>query len=158
MTTEKKTFQPLLLNDVCLIYERLHKNNLVSFPLTEEGRNKVEALIATINSEYFGKTIYVSSEERAVAYLYFLIKDHPFTDGNKRTAVVALLILCELNGLELNRKDFPLDALAIFIEKIEEEDHHKVIQTLAKQIFVFLHKHSNSFASESLVDFPHDSR
>jgi len=135
MTAVKKTFQPILSSDICLTYELLHKNNLVSFPLTKEWRDKVEALVATINSSYFGKVIYDSTEEKAVAHLYFLIKDHPFTDGNKRTAVLVFEILCDLNQLKPNYKLLPLDALAVFIEKTQEEDHHKVIRIIADQLF-----------------------
>ena len=34
----------------------------------------------------FGEPLYRTREEKAANLLYFLVKDHPFTDGNKRTA------------------------------------------------------------------------
>lgn len=70
-----------------------------------------------------------------IAYLYFLIKDHPFTDGNKRTASLVFLTLCDINALFPRYGDFSLDELAVFIEKAKEVDHQKVIKELAKSIF-----------------------
>ncbi|OGY99141.1 MAG: hypothetical protein A2945_04240 [Candidatus Liptonbacteria bacterium RIFCSPLOWO2_01_FULL_52_25] len=136
MTSAKKTFQPVTLSGVCLIYELLHKNGFVSFPLTGGGKQKVDALVANINGSYFGVTPYETAELRAVAYLYFLIKDHPFTDGNKRTASLVFEVVCEMNSLKPNYQDFTLDALAVFIEKTREPDHQDVIRKLAKELFL----------------------
>ena len=131
----KKTFQPVLSKDVCLIYELLYRRGFVSFPLTKEGQAGIDAVVASINGVYFGQNIYQTAEEKAVAYLYFLIKDHPFTDGNKRTAVLIFEIICRINDLRPNYKDAPLDAVAVFIEKTSEPDHHLVISALAKILF-----------------------
>src|SRR4051812_46317419 len=121
MMQAKKTFQPVTSNEVCQIYELLLKNNLVSFPITRDGFLKIDSLVANINGTYFDTEIYNSAELKSVAYLYFLIKDHPFTDGNKRTAVLVFSILCELNNLSINR-NLNLDEVAVYIEKIQEQD------------------------------------
>ena len=36
----------------------------------------------------------------AAAYLFYLCKNHPFVDGNKRAALGACLVFLRLNGLE----------------------------------------------------------
>src|SRR3989338_3340267 len=135
MTSAKKTFQPVTLSGVCLIYELLHKNGFVSFPLTGGGKQKVDALVANINGSYFGVTPYETAELRAVAYLYFLIKDHPFTDGNKRTASLVFEVACDINDLRPNFKDFTLDQLAVFIEKIKDDNHQEIIRTISDLLF-----------------------
>jgi|SRR3989344_4400820 len=135
MMQEKKSFQPLTSNDVCQIYELLNKQGLVSFPITEIARNKVDSLVSSITGSYFGHEIYSSVEEKAVAYLYFLIKDHPFTDGNKRTASLTFSTLCELNGLNPYYEEIGLDELAVFIEKIQGSEHHEAIKMLADSLF-----------------------
>lgn len=122
-------------SDVCQTYELLHKEGLISFPLTEEAQHKVESLVATITGTYFGIQPYPTDEEKAVAYLYFLIKNHPFIDGNKRTASLVFSIVCKLNNLSPNYRDLGLDALAVFIEKIQEQDHQKVIYLIARVLF-----------------------
>ena len=96
---------------------------------------KIEAIVANISNTYFGNEIYSTSEEKAVAFLYFLIKDHPFTDGNKRTASLIFEVVCDINNLTPNFKDFTLDQLAVFIEKIRDDEHQVIIKTIAELIF-----------------------
>src|SRR5271155_2334370 len=91
MMKEKKIYQPVTSKNICRAYELLQSKNLVSFPITEEAKRKVEAIVGNINNPHFKVEIYETIEEKAVAYLYFLIKDHPFTDGNKRTACLVFL-------------------------------------------------------------------
>ena len=68
------------------------------------------ALVANINATYFGVGAYSSIEEKAVAYMYFIIKDHPFIDGNKRTAVVTFKAISDINNLRFSsKKYFSLD-------------------------------------------------
>ena len=135
MMKEKRIFQPVSSKDVCLTYELLLKRKFISFPLTDEGRAKADAIVANITAHYFGEEIYKSNEEKAIAYLYFLIKDHPFTDGNKRTASLVFEIVCELNELRPHYENYTLDVLAVYIEKVQEKNHQNVIRLLSEIIF-----------------------
>jgi prophage maintenance system killer protein len=135
MTKGKKPFQPLESKGVCQIYKLLVKSRLVSFPITLESKNKVDAIVASISNLHFGNEIYKTSEEKSVAYLYFLIKDHPFTDGNKRTASLAFEVVCALNDLHPNYHDIGLDAWAVYVEKVQEVDHQKTIRLIAEVLF-----------------------
>ncbi|MCK5591623.1 MAG: Fic family protein [Candidatus Pacebacteria bacterium] len=92
--------------------------------------------MSNINSSYFGVQSYPTKEERVVAYLYFIIKDHSFTDGNKRTASLSFEIICELNNLEPDYHDFSLDQLAVFVEQIKPQDHQLFIHQLMDILFV----------------------
>ena len=134
---ERKTFQPVPPRSVCRIYELLHERELISFPLTRSGEERVSSIVATITGSYFGQEIYTSSQEKAVAYLYFLIKDHPFTDGNKRTASLVFSVVCDINELvpEFGNGNPTLDELAVFIERVREIDHQSVIRQIAKLLF-----------------------
>lgn len=134
MTQAKKIFQPLTSKSVCQIYELLHDRKFVSFPLNQDSELKVDGIVANINGSNFGIENYKTFEEKAVAYLFFLIKDHPFMDGNKRTAVIAFSVICALNDLRINI-EIHLDALAVFIERIKEENHQTVIRMIALNIF-----------------------
>ena len=134
MTQEKKTFQLLTSKDVCQIYELLLEDKLVSFQLNSESIEKVDTIVANINATYFNVATYSTPEEKAVAYLYFIIKDHPFIDGNKRTAVLTFRVACRLNEL-IASKEISLDSLAVYIEKTQEQDHHFVIRAIAMLLF-----------------------
>jgi len=136
----RKKFQPLSSKDVCLIYQSLVSAGEVSFPLTEGAQLKTDALVANINGANFGVPHYQSAEEKTVAYLYFIIKNHPFTDGNKRTALIAFTTLVELNELKFSDSYFgsqeSLEMLPILVEKIKLEDHQELIKLLSQALFV----------------------
>jgi len=133
---EKNKFQQLTSKNICEIYKLLHKNKLVSFSLTQDAEHKIEALVENINGISYGIPHYPTPNEKVVAYLYFLTKNHPFTDGNKRTASLSFEIICDLNSLNPNYKDFTLDELVVFVEKIREKDHQLTIKTIANNLFV----------------------
>lgn len=135
MILGKRVFRPLTSRDICRIYELLHERSLVSFPITNQSINKIDALVSSIINKHYEKEFYPSIEQKVVAYLYFIIKDHPFTDGNKRAAVLSFEVLCDINNLKLKYSDIQLDALAVFVEKITDNDHQKIIQLLSDFLF-----------------------
>ena len=135
MMKEKKKFQQLTSENICTIYRLLYKERFVSFPAEECSTAKAEALVASVNSAYFGKEIYASHEEKAVAYLYFIIKNHIFIDGNKRTACLSFSIVCDLNNLQPNYRDFTLDELAISLEQYKGKNYQQLIGAVAELLF-----------------------
>lgn len=52
----------------------------------QESGEKFKAILGNIYQRFTGKELYSSLEEEAAHLLYFIIKDHPFIDGNKRIA------------------------------------------------------------------------
>lgn len=48
--------------------------------------------------------------EMAAAYMYYLVRDHPFVDGNKRTGAVAALVFLEMNDIGILVDEEGLDA------------------------------------------------
>lgn len=91
--------------------------------------------MANINGKTFGVERYATVEEKIVAYLYFIIKNHPFTDGNKRTAVLVFLVLGRMNDLRQHLENYDLDALSVFLEAYKGDDHQRLIQVVADTIF-----------------------
>jgi death-on-curing protein len=47
----------------------------------------------------------------AAAYLFHVVRDHPFVDGNKRTGAVAAIVFLHLNGLRLEAREADLETL-----------------------------------------------
>ena len=60
----------------------------------------LESAVAATRATLKGKSIYASLTEIAAACLYYLCRNHPFLDGNKRTALGACLVFLRLNGVE----------------------------------------------------------
>ena len=51
-------------------------------------------------STFGGKSPFTDIIEVAAAYLFYLCGNHPFVDGNKRTAMAAAIVFLRLNGIE----------------------------------------------------------
>jgi death-on-curing protein len=60
----------------------------------------LESAVAAPQATFGGSSIYASLEEMAAAYLFFLCRNRPFVDGNKRVALGSCLLILRLNGLE----------------------------------------------------------
>lgn len=67
-------------------------------------------IIGAIHQTFGGQDLYPSIEEKAANLLYFVIKDHPFSDGNKRIGSFLFLLFLQMNGL-LGKKHFDNKAL-----------------------------------------------
>ncbi len=69
-----------------------------------EHSDGLAAILGNIEQTFGGKALYPSVEERAAALLYFVIKNHPFTDGNKRIGSLLFVHFLDKNGC-LSRPD-----------------------------------------------------
>jgi death-on-curing protein len=66
----------------------------------------LESAVAAPQSSFGGKSPYQDLPELAAAYLFYICRNHPFIDGNKRAALGACLVFLRLNGIE-PREDGP---------------------------------------------------
>ena len=62
--------------------------------------NLLASAVLTPQSSLGGKSPYADIVEVAAAYLFYICKNHPFLDGNKRTAMMACIVFLRLNGIE----------------------------------------------------------
>jgi prophage maintenance system killer protein len=90
-----------------------------------ERSDGVAAILGNIEQTFGGTPLYPSVEERAAALLYFVIKDHPFTDGNKRVGSLLFVHFLDKNGC-LRRPDgtlrFDSNALVAIALLVAESD------------------------------------
>jgi death-on-curing protein len=62
--------------------------------------NLLASAVLTPQSSFGGKSPYADLVEIAGAYLFYLCGNHPFIDGNKRTAMMAAVVFLRLNEIE----------------------------------------------------------
>jgi death-on-curing protein len=60
----------------------------------------LESAVAAPQASFRGESVYADLVEVAAAYLFFLCRNHPFVDGNKRAALGACIVFLRLNGIE----------------------------------------------------------
>ena len=75
----------------------------------------LEAILGNIEQTMFGQPLYNSREAKAAHLLYFLVKDHPFTDGNKRIGSLLFLLYLKQEGVEHRLNPQALTALTLLI-------------------------------------------
>lgn len=60
-----------------------------------------------------GQYIYKTTKAKAAKLGYFLIKNHPFIDGNKRIGILVMMTFLEINGIEIDCTDEELIILGL---------------------------------------------
>jgi prophage maintenance system killer protein len=78
--------------------ELLTKGEATDIFGNEQG-DGLAGIVGAIRQTFGGRDLYSSVEEKAAHLLYFMIKDHPFTDGNKRIGSFLFLYFLQINGL-----------------------------------------------------------
>jgi death-on-curing protein len=61
-------------------------------------RGLLESAVAAPQASIGGKPLIVDRIEVGAAYLFYLCRNHPFADGNKRAALAAALVFLLVNG------------------------------------------------------------
>ena len=99
--------------------------------------DEFEGIIKNIYQTFGGRDLLASPQEKAANLIYYIIKDHPFSDGNKRIGsfmFVLFLSKCKLlfksNG-ERKMSDNALVALALFIAQSEPKQKDMVVNLIA---------------------------
>ncbi len=93
-------------------------------------------LIGAVQQSFGGQDVYPSVEEKAAHLLYFVIKDHPFSDGNKRIGSFLFMLFLQKNGL-LNARSFDnraLVALALLTAASESGQKQLMIRLIMNLI------------------------
>jgi death-on-curing protein len=84
------------------IVREIHAEALRKFGGSDGVRdeNLLASAVLTPQSSFGGKSPYADLVEIAGAYLFYLCGNHPFIDGNKRTAMMAAIVFLRLNEIE----------------------------------------------------------
>jgi death-on-curing protein len=80
----------------------IHAEAIVKFGGSDGVRDMalLESAVAAPQASFGGNSPYADLTEVAAAYLFYLCRNHPFIDGNKRAALGACLVFLRLNGIE----------------------------------------------------------
>jgi death-on-curing protein len=73
----------------------------------------LESAIAMPNASFGGDFLHENIFLMAAAYLFHISKNHPFVDGNKRTAFVCMDVFLRINGYKLKSDTKSLEKLVI---------------------------------------------
>lgn len=80
-------------------------------------RNLLESALAMPRASAGGQYVHPDLAHMAAAYLFHIIRNHPFVDGNKRVALVAAMVFLMLNGEKVEVEQETLYAVTMSAAK-----------------------------------------
>ena len=94
--------------------------------------------VAAIFQSFDGRELYATVPEKAANLLYFVIKDHPFYDGNKRIGALLFVLFLTINDYHLAANgetkisDRALTAIALLIAESEPKEKELIVGLVCK--------------------------
>lgn len=140
---ENITYEISYKNAVSAIKElkiQLIKNKQASNLFGNQKDENFKGLLGNIIQTFDGEYLYKSIEEQAAHLLYFVIKNHPFTDGNKRIGAFLFVWFLEKNkhrfkkSGEVKINDNGLVALALLVAQSNPDDKDLMIKLVINLI------------------------
>ncbi|MDO8570672.1 MAG: type II toxin-antitoxin system death-on-curing family toxin [Candidatus Daviesbacteria bacterium] len=102
----------------------------------------LESSLGAPKQTFSNKLLYPTLEKQTSILFYSLIKNHPFRNGNKRIAVMAILAFLSLNGKWIDIAPIDLYKLACKVSESDSKDKDKIFKLITKTI------------KANLTDFP----
>ena len=105
-----------------------------------ENSDKLKVILNLIGQSFGSRQLYSSLEEKAAHLLYFIIKDRPFMDGNKRIGSLLFILFLQQNNFMLNKNgekkinDNALVALALLVAESNPKDKNIMIALITNLI------------------------
>jgi prophage maintenance system killer protein len=96
---------------------------------TERTKGGLHALFGNVFQSFAGVDVYPTVEEKAAHLLYFVVKNHVFVDGNKRSGAYAFVWFLQKTGLLNIHEISPqaLTAITLLVAESKPEDKDKMV-------------------------------
>ena len=95
----------------------------------ERENDSIASIMGNVFQTFDGKDVYPSVEEKAAHLLYFMVKNHPFVDGNKRSGAFAFVwFLKKVNLLNTSRlTPTALTALTLLVAESKPKNKEQIV-------------------------------
>lgn len=103
----------LLLTDIISFHEELESVFRMEGGIHDRGL--LESAVHAPFQTFGGEDLYPDPIDKAARLCFGLAKDHPFRDGNKRTAVHAMLVYLSISGIHIEYEDKDLENAIIAV-------------------------------------------
>jgi prophage maintenance system killer protein len=104
------------------------KKQATSLFAQEKQQDALAGIFGNVMQSVFGEPGYPSIEEKAAHLLYFIVKNHPFNDGNKRTGAFVFIWFLQQSSVEFRGiNPQTLSTLTLFIAQSDSKEKDKII-------------------------------
>ena len=93
-----------------------------------ERNDQLQSILANLEQTMFGEQLYRSIAEKSANLLYMVIKDHPFSDGNKRIGSFLFLLYIQINKLPVKLDNIALTSLALLVAESQPSQKDLLIR------------------------------
>jgi death-on-curing family protein len=95
----------------------------------ERQQGSLGGIVGNVFQTVFGRDAYQTLEEKSAHLLYFIVKNHPFVDGNKRSGAFAFVWFLQKAGLDFKSKITPqtLATLTILVAESDPKEKDKMV-------------------------------
>lgn len=84
----------------------------------------LESAVSMPRSTFGGRYLHEDLFHMAAAYLFHIVANHPFIDGNKRTGAAAAIVFLFLNDVQLKSEERGLEEITLSVAKGESQKQH----------------------------------
>jgi prophage maintenance system killer protein len=119
-----------LYDDIAIFKQELmNRGEAAEIFATEKTSRSLEGIFGNVFQSVFGQDAYPTVEEKAVHLLYFVVKNHPFNDGNKRCGAFSFIWLLRRAGFNVEKFINPnaLTALTLLIAESNPDDKERMV-------------------------------
>ena len=109
--------------------ELISKKEATNLFAQEKTQGSLEGIFGNVLQSVFGQDAYETTEEKAAHLLYFIVKNHPFNDGNKRTGAFSFIWFLQKADFDFSEMINPqtLTALTLLIAESNPKDKDKMV-------------------------------
>lgn len=131
-----------VVDDLSMLQVELMDRAEATELFAQERDGGLESLLGNLDQSVFGEPAYPSVESKAAHFMYFVIKNHPFADGNKRSGAFLLVDFLYRNHRLFDSDGQPvisatsLAALAILIAESSPDQKDTMIRLIMNMIWM----------------------
>lgn len=122
-----------LYADIALLKKQLkEKGEATELFAQEKQKQSLAWILGNVFQTIWWEEVYSSIESKGAHLLYFIVKNHPFTDGNKRSWAFAFIRFLQKAGLAFRHAITPeaLTALTLLVATSDPKDKDRVVELI----------------------------
>ncbi len=116
--------------------ELLRRGEATEIFAHERVAGSIEGIVGNVMQSFDGKAVYATIEEKSAHLLYFMVKNHPFTDGNKRSGAFSFVWFLRKARSKGGRNINPaaLTALTLLIAESDPKKKEQMVALITQML------------------------
>ncbi len=137
---ERKAKRVMAMDECMAMIAQLRENVQAGEMFGQPRGDAFDGALRAVYQSFGGEDVYPTVAEKAANLLYFIIKDHPFFDGNKRIGALLFMMFLTMNEYQLTKdgqtkiSDRALTALTLMIAESDSREKGLIVAVVCKML------------------------